>query len=289
MKDKDCLDREIKENLEQDFNLIHLLDEVKVQNNISINNKDLAEYINTELNSELLSTSIFLRAKGDDWIEINEGDPVLDNVSGAAAGNINQAINVNYAVNINAVTNAIAAANAVAYLMVIGIQYVAIGQTGGFCCFPRGTGVRNVDGTKISIEKINIGDELASIDGKKGVVVEQVLCEVKKGDKIYNVNNEIESTWEQLFLGEHGEWLAVDIDGYRLYRTIKRINKPNFGLEDTAVKQMKVGDKVYLFDKLSEVVSINHRVVDKNETLHSFVLNGTKVFYANDYAVESSV
>ena len=37
MKDKDCLDREIKENLEQDFNLIHLLDEVKVQNNISIN------------------------------------------------------------------------------------------------------------------------------------------------------------------------------------------------------------------------------------------------------------
>jgi len=101
--------------------------------------------------------------------------------------------------------------------------------------------------------------------------------------------NEIESTWEQLFLGEHGEWLAVDIDGYRLYRTIKRINKPNFGLEDTAVKQMKVGDKVYLFDKLSEVVSINHRVVDKNETLHSFVLNGTKVFYANDYAVESSV
>ncbi len=95
MKDKDCLDREIKENLEQDFNLIHLLGEVKVQNNISINNKDLAEYINTELNSELLSTSIFLRAKGDDWIEINEGDPVLDNVSGAAAGNINQAINVN--------------------------------------------------------------------------------------------------------------------------------------------------------------------------------------------------
>ena len=70
--------------------------------------------------------------------------------------------------------------------------------------------------------------------------------------------------------------------------------KAAFWLSDSAMhctyyKQMKVGDKVYLFDKLSEVVSINHRVVDKNETLHSFVLNGTKVFYANDYAVESSV
>ena len=189
-------------------------------------------------------------------------------------------VNVNVGLNVNAA--------------VVAAIFVAVGVAGmrgggsSFCCFPKGTMVRNSDGELSAIESIIEGDDLVSPHGLSKVV-ERIICNVVPGDLIYQVNDEIECTQEQLFLSTDGVWLAVDVNGYREYRTLKRELNEEFGLEDSQFTQMKEGDVIYLANGTTIVKRLAHRAVTSPETLYSFVLDGNRMFFANDYLVESQI
>lgn len=158
----------------------------------------------------------------------------------------------------------------------------------GFCCFPRGTKVRLADGSLVSIEAVPAGEELAAALGVS-VVEDHIICTVVPGDFVYSVNDAIECTQEQLFFSVSGEWLAVDIEGYHLYRAMQQQQNPDFGLPDGRFRQMRVGDQIHTVQGLVTVSSLTRRCVTDEERLYSFVLNNTRTFFANDYLVESRV
>lgn len=159
---------------------------------------------------------------------------------------------------------------------------------GGFCCFPAGTQVRLQDGTRVPIEQVPAGEALAAAHGVS-VVEDHIICTVAPGDAVFSVNGCIECTQEQLFLGVDGVWLAVHEPGYRVYRAHRQTINPEFGLQDTQFRQLKVGDWVHTASGVVEVAQLTHRLVTQEEKLYSFVLSDTRTFFANDYLVESRI
>lgn len=158
----------------------------------------------------------------------------------------------------------------------------------GFCCFPKGTLVRRADGGLAPIETIDEGAQLAAKHGVS-VVEGRIICLVKPGDKVFRVNQAVECTREQLFLSPDGTWLAVDLAGYLDYRTHMQQTNPQFGLADGRFRQLAAGDIIHTAEGLATVGCLDYRVVTENEELHSFVLTGTRTFFANDFLVESRV
>lgn len=159
---------------------------------------------------------------------------------------------------------------------------------GGFCCFPKGTQIRMPDGTSAPVEAVDIGTELAAFHGVS-VVEDLIICVVEPGDYVYRVNGEVECTSEQLFLSPDGIWLAVSVDGYLAYRAHRRESTPDFGLTDSSFRQMEVGDRICTADGAAEVHALEMRKIEESERLHSFVVGGSKTFFANDFVVESRV
>lgn len=158
----------------------------------------------------------------------------------------------------------------------------------GFCCFPKGTRVRTAAGDELPIEEVEIGVELAALHGVSAVQ-DLVICVVRPGDKVYRVNGKVECTWEQLFLGVDGVWRAVDVAGYRAYRAKHQEGYPEFGLADDQFVQMVAGDVIHTEMGPTEVALLEYRVVTTDEQLHSFVMEGSRTFYVNDYLVESRI
>lgn len=159
---------------------------------------------------------------------------------------------------------------------------------GGYCCFPKGTQVRLPDGAHLPIEEVEEGAQLAALHGVN-VVEDLIICVVKPGDKVFRVNNTVECTWEQLFLSAEGVWLAVSEEGYRAYRAMHRETNPEFGLQDDQFRQMQVGDAIYTADGVVPVTSLEYREVSSEEELHSFVMSGSRTFFANNLLVESRI
>ncbi len=230
----------------------------------------------------------FCRDGASNLIEIPLDDDTLEQVAG---GGGTLTININVLASVNAAAAVTVYSAVVAGVVVVvaaGVLVLVAGSGGGFCCFPKHTRVKRADGAIVPIELIPVGTELAALGGSNRVS-ELVTCVVQPGDKIYQLNSQIECTWEQLFLCEDGLWLAVDLEGYRAYRTWKRKLNPEFGLEDRQFRQMELGDKIYLADGIGTVSSLTYRVVSEPETLHSFLLDGNQSFIANSYVVESGV
>jgi len=276
--------KELKKVLEDDFSLNAILNMSNHNFGTNFSNEELIKYITAELNKAITAQKYAVKGNDDSWVEISLDDPILQGVSGGDDDsnliNINTTTNVNQSVTLNMMV----------FAVLIIIMVVALAQNdGGFCCFPRKTSVRKVDGTKTSIKDIKIGDKLAAFGGGQNTVIEKIICHVNPGDKIYQINDQIECTWEQLFLSVEGIWLAVNLDGYKLYRELKRISNPDFGLSDEDIKQISVGDQIYYMDELKYIEKFDYRIVDQKETLYSFVVDGNKTFYANDYLVESQV
>lgn len=273
---------ELAKALQHDFSLSSILDLKKHSFDPNFSNEELVKYILDQLNKEIIDHNYSIKGNDDTWIEISIDDPILMDISGGeGVVNTNVSTNLNVSVTLNA--------GVLAVLVIFLVVIVAMAQNGGFCCFPRRTSVRKVDGTKVPIDKISIGEKLAAFDGGENTVLEKITCTVNPGDKMYKINNQVECTWEQLFLTTDGSWLAVDLKGYQLYRELKRITNSEFGLKDNQVRQMVIGDKIYYLNQVTEVSEITIREVTERETLHSFIMDGNKTYYANDYVVESEV
>lgn len=274
----------LKARLEENFSIASIL-EVRTQKfDENFSNSQIQDLIVEDLNKNLSRQESHYKINDDTWVELDPDDPILESISGGAA-NVNVLSNVNVAVTVNAAIylNVAAAIYAAAVVLV---ALAGHSPNAGFCCFPKGTRVKKADGTKEFIEDILPGEKLLGYDSSENRVERRVICDLKKGDKVYSINGQVECTWEQLFLSTDGFWLAVDIQGYKLYRDIKRISNPEFGLNDEDLRQMVVGDKVKTQHNSVDIKSISVREVIEPEVLYSFELDGNKTFYANNYTVE---
>lgn len=272
----------LKKNLQEEFTVEKAIESIESERLYKDYPNELVnDLIISELNKNLKNYHNEIKLSDDDWIEIDPTDPLLENVTGGGA-NVNITINVNAMLTVNA---AIYLNVGAAIYAVVAVLVAVAGNQQGFCCFPKGTWVKKSDGTKAYIENLVEGTEIIGSDKSINKVLERIECVAKAGEMVFCLNNEVECTSEQLFLSEEKKWLAINLKGYQLYRSIKRIINPQFGIDDRDLKQMSIGDRILSMEGSTVVSSIEERIVTKDEILYSFKLDGDGSFNANKYIV----